>query len=373
MVNSISVCANVKIHGKIARKPWAKLLYMCRTIDKKGSGRVKILIPEIIALLGISKGTFYRHLKEGKEAGAFRSYKRTDKYEETIYLGSLTEIAKNLKLTNWGSTTEIPLWMLLTCAEIPLWEYEKEKAKKIKAASLKKRITWFQTQWLEKQSIEAAKDQERQKIRNKRKRRKPYDPKFSGATGKPTSQIKAARKEPRFSRRHLPTGASQEGIGQSLEICDRTVRRHLEQIERMQIFYKVTAYEGQAELFHAQEENRKPLVFKRQGEYYRYGTNLYNLDFNQKSQFTGKLKYKYNLYKKKLRLGLNKDKFYLCKLSKSEILDEFKEFDLDPMDHICINVLIANFCKIRFKEFKELVIREIRETKKARSGRKPGR
>ena len=86
MVNKISVRANLKVHGKIARKTWARLWYICRAIDKEGSGRVKILVSKMLKVLKISRATFYRWLKEGKAAGAFQSYKRIDRDIQLIHL-----------------------------------------------------------------------------------------------------------------------------------------------------------------------------------------------------------------------------------------------------------------------------------------------
>ena len=370
--------ANVKIHGKIARKVWARLWYICRAIDKEGSGRVKILVPEILILLGISRATFYRWLKVGKAAGAFRGYRSINEHTTEIVLGSKTVVCEKLGLTDWESTTEIQLWQLFNNPELPLWRSIGIKPSRVK---LRQQVTFFQAHWMQRRSVEAAKEEERKRIRKIKNRRKAYLPKFRGGNGKLASQLKAARSVV-FSRKHLPTGASQEGIGNSLGITDQTARLHLRVIEAIQVMYKVEAYEAEAELFYAQETGAKSHIFKRFGEYYRYGTNLYNLNFRQHSEFTQRLKYKFSLLSKEIPIEAiqwEQNKYTFCStlfpecyLSKHEILEKLTEkYDLDSLDRI----LIPIYWELKTKSFgtfmiavKEELIRMKREEyRRARS------
>ena len=378
MVNRISVRANLKIHGKIARKTWARLWYLLRAIDKEGSGRVKILVPEMMILLGISRSTFYRWLKVGKTAGAFRGYRRINEHTEEIVLGSKTVVCEKMGITDWESTTEIPLWTLFNNPELPLW---RSIGIKLNLVKLRQKATFFQAYWMQRRSIEAAKEEQRKRIRKKRNRRKPYLPKFRGGNGKLASQLSAARSV-RFSRKHLPTGASQEGIGDSLGITDQTARLHLRGVERIQVMYKVKAYEAEAELFYAQETGAKSLIFKRKGEYYRYGTNLYNLNFRQHSEFTQRLKYKFRLLVKEvpieaIRWEENKDKLCSpllesCYLTKHEILEKLTEkYDLDSLDRILIPIYwelkTRSFGKFMIAVEEELIRMKREEYRQARS------
>ena len=379
MVNRISERANVKIHGKIARKVWARLWYICRAIDKEGSGRVKILVSKMLKVLKISRATFYRWLKEGKAAGAFQSYKRIDKDIQLIQLGSKVNVCKKLGITDWDSSTEIPIWKLFNNPELSLWNSMGIKPNRVK---LKKLVTSLQAYWMQHQSIEAAKEAEKKRTRSKRNRHKPYVPDFGGADGKPTSQLSAARNY-RFSRKHIPTGASQKGIGKSLRVSDRTARRHLEGTERVQIFYKEEAYQAQAELFYARETGAKSPVFKRNGEYYRYGTNLYNLNFQLCSEFTQRLKYKFQLLLEEIPLEAihwEENKYKFCSplfssgyMTKHEILEKLKEkYELDSLDQILIPIYwelkTRSFEKFRIAVRKELRRLRAEEYKRARSG-----
>ena len=371
--------ANLKIHGKIARKTWARLWYLLRTIDKEGSGRVKILVPEILILLRISRSTLYRWLKVGKAAGAFRGYRKIDKHTVEIVLGSKTVVCENLGITDWESITEIPLWRLFNNPELPLWKSMGIKPNRVK---LRQQVTFFQAHWMQRRSIEAAKEEERKRIRKIKNRRKVYLPKFRGGNGKLASQLKAARSV-RFSRKHLPSGASQEGIGNSLGVTDQTARLHLRVIEAIQVMYKVEAYEAEAELFYAQETGAKSLIFKRKGEYYRYGTNLYNLNFRQPSEFTQRLKYKFRLLLKEvpieaIRWEENKDLLCSpllesCYLTKHEILEKLTEkYDLDSLDRILIPIYwelktrsFGKFMKAVKKELRRIRIEEYRRARAA--------
>ncbi len=359
MVNSISVCANVRIHGKIARQPSEKLWYFYRAIDEEGSGRVDIPVSVVKNFLNISRTSFYRLHKEGKEAGAFLHYKSIGQGMMRIYLGSKTRVCKKLGVTDWESSTEIELEQLFNNPE--------------EAESLRELITKCQTYWMQKRSIEAAKEEEKIKVRKKRNRRKPCRPyeKIRGANGEPTSQLRAGQKY-KFSRHHLPTGASQEGIGESLGICDRTVRRHQEGIERVQMMYKVKLTEvkrrrdlftGEIELFYVHPTGETVPVFKRHGEYYRYGCNLYDLEFTIHSEFTQRLKYKFSLLQEEIPLEAiqwSKNKqfahsplFSHLYMSKQEILEKLsKKYELDYLDKVAIYI----YWQLKTKSFGKFMI-----------------
>lgn len=309
-LTKINLKASVRVHGEIARHPWAKLWYLCRAIDTEGKGYVIISLPEFEILMGRSRATFYRWLKDGKEAGAFRSYEKEGEHFEKIYLGSKTEICKRLKITDWDSVTYTPLYKILK----PL------KKNPHNEPDLREQVTAFQTQWLEERSKVAA----RKEARINKDKRLPHKPDFRGATVKPSSPILPSK----FSRKNLPVGASQETIAKSLGISSRSVRRHLKQVERQQVYYKVPKCEAQAEIFHAGEAGKKCPIFERKGEYFKYGPNLYNLNFTQKSEWIQRLKYKFNLLVKNAEPPDkdHKKNLYNC-------------FELDTLDLIIVNYL----------------------------------
>ncbi len=360
MENSISVCADLRIHGKIARQIWAILWYLYRAIDKEGSGKVDISVTEVRTFLNISRTRFYRWLKEGKEAGAFQSYRSIGQNRMRIYLGSKTRVTEKLGITDWESSTEIQLEQLFNNPER-------------EGKSLKELITKCQTYWMEERSTEAAKEEEKIKVRKKRNRRKPCKPyeKIRGANGEPTSQLRAG-KQFIYSRYYLPTGASQEGIGESLGISDRTVRRHQEGIDRTQMMYKVKPSEvkrgtnlftGEIELFYVHPTGEKVPVFKRGGEYYRFGCNLYDLEFTQHSEFTQRLKYKFSLLQEEIPLEAiqwSKNKkfahsplFSHLYMSQQEIKEKLnKKYDLDSLDEVAMYI----YWHLKTKSFGKFMI-----------------
>lgn len=99
---------SVRIHSRIARNPWARLWYLCRGIDKDGSGQLKIPLSVIEAFLDCKEKTIYQWLKDGKRVGAFRRY-RSRKGVLQIYLGSLYKVCWELNLKNWGAVGVHPL------------------------------------------------------------------------------------------------------------------------------------------------------------------------------------------------------------------------------------------------------------------------
>ena len=371
MINSISFRAALRIHGKIGRKVWTILWYFCRVIDKDGAGKVEILIPEIMAFFGVSRATVYRWLLEGKEAGAFWHYKTIDKHTMQIYLGSKTRVCKNLVIMDWDSTTEIELQNLFNNPEINL-----------NGESLRKIITERQAYWMQQRSIEAAKEEEKLKVRKKRNRRKPFKPfkkKIRRAAGKPSLQLRAGQ-HIIFSRHHLPTGASQEGIGESLGVSDRTVRRHLEDIERVQMMYKVKPSEvkrgkniftHEKILFYEHPTGKKVPVIKREKDYYRYGCNLYDLDFVMCSEFTQRLKYKFSILLEEIPIEAvqwKKNKEYMFSelfshlyMTKEEIKKKLSEkYELSPIDHVFIYI----YWKLKTKSFGKFMIAVKEELKR---------
>ena len=367
MVNEISVRASLKIHGKIARKPFGGLWYLCRGVDPQGTGKVEILVPEALTFLNTSDTTFYRWLKDGKEAGAFREYKSIGKNKIRIFLGSKEAVCKKLGITDWQSTTEIPLWQLFNNPDLPLWKFLGIEPNKL---TLRQQVTLFQTYWMQKRSIEAAVEAEKKEVQEKRKRRKPCLRKFSGVNGKPTSQSSAGR-DIRFLRNKLPIGASQKGIGDSLGITEQTVKEHQRGVGRFQQAHKKKPHEAEAELFYAQKTGQRCPIFKRFGEYYRYGCNLYNLEFTLCSEFTQRLKYKFKLLLEEIPLEAiewkkNRDTFCtpLAKhffLTKNEIMEKLnKKYDLDTLDHI----LIAMYWELKTRSFGKFMIEVKKELRR---------
>jgi hypothetical protein len=153
-----------------------------------------------------------------------------------------------------------------------------------------------------------------------------------------------------FARNHTPIGSSQETTAYQLGTSVRTVTRHLAKTESVQVMYKVTdpdeIKQAEGEIYLATEFGDKTLYFARQGEIYRFGNSLYNLNETLKSEFTQRVKYKFNLFKKMAKLEIFKDKNNL-------LYYHFKgKYDPNNYDH---NELFSNYDQDElFKDFREL-------------------
>lgn len=97
-----------RIHSGIARCPWARLWYLCRGIDKDGSGLVEIPLGAVESFLDCGEKTIYRWLQKGKRVGAFQQY-RVKRGMLLICLGSLERVCVNLNIRNWGTVATVPL------------------------------------------------------------------------------------------------------------------------------------------------------------------------------------------------------------------------------------------------------------------------
>ena len=104
----ISGTYNVRIHSRIARNPWARLWYLCRGLDKDGSGLVEIPLQAVESFLDCDEKTIYRWLQKGKRVGAFQRY-RVKRGMLRICLGSFFKVCWKLNLKNWGTVATVPL------------------------------------------------------------------------------------------------------------------------------------------------------------------------------------------------------------------------------------------------------------------------
>lgn len=222
----------VRVHAGIARKPWARLWYLCRALDSQGEGKVNPPVDLVCQLLVCSKSTLYEWLRVGKqEAGAFRYY-RFDMNTLFVYQGGLAKVCAALGLESWGATGEVSLL---------------DASRKLRASA-----TAIVTANLQKKSHYAA----RRSL--KPRERQSYSPPTADALlaeGKRSSQNPAKGQVPFLlyvgervafvSKSFVPHGASQRSIGAELGISERTVRRHhrAQGLERRQIAQAKHAYQ----------------------------------------------------------------------------------------------------------------------------------
>lgn len=300
------------------------LLKLVKQADHSNRGYVVLYFPKLVETFG-SEATIYRWLQAGRMAGAFRFYRRRGNYLEISY-GSLENIARKMEAADLGVAVQIPL-QEITCRA------NEEK--------LRQKTTLHAAQALQTRSRTAAIKELRA---NKNRRTKLAKPKLRRGTlaEKPTCQYFPTQKQ---------WGVSQKTLAETLGVSERTVRRHLAKTPRVQGLYKVSKSEGQAALFFSKEEGSKPKVFERKGEYWKYGTNLYKLDYEIRSRWTARLKYKFNLLKDFRAQADLEDKEYLSVKAFFDS-DWFEELNLESL------INIRNFDKFRKEVGRQL--RELR-------------
>ena len=122
-------------------------------------------------------------------------------------------------------------------------------------------------------------------------------------------------------------------------------------------------FTGEIELFYEHPTGKRVPVFKRLGEYYRYGCNLYDLDFVMCGEFTQRLKYKFSLLRKEIPLEavqwkkngkyFGSELFPHLYMTKDQIKKKLSEkYKLDYLDEVCMRV----YWTIKTKSFGEFMI-----------------
>ena len=209
----------VRTHGQLMRFAWAKLWYYLRGIDLPGRGLMVLSWKETKKAIGCASSTLYQWLREAREAGAIYEFKRQgDRLK--IRLGGLFNVCRTLGLRNWGVTAILPI---------------KEVLSKIRPLA-----TAIATQQLQEQSRYAA----HKSLSNSDKKvftiptaldvigkgkTASHEP-TRGATKIPFL-IHVGAKRAFVSKGFIPFGTSQGAVASELGISDRTVRRHLSQLE----------------------------------------------------------------------------------------------------------------------------------------------
>lgn len=225
-------------------RSWARLWYLLRGLDSRGSGYISLPVVTITHLLGASSSTIYGWLREGKEAGAFRWWK-CQRGNLRVRLGGLLSVCKSLGLTPlqeernvdgsrsrkgiapWGVVSEVGLHTILDL-------------KSLRAAA-----TASTAQRLQQLSRFAA--WRKLPAPARKKYRLPQPDAFfmegqqrlsdDSALGSIRCCIHISKRRIWTSKGFIPFGVSQNAIAQERNVSDRTVRRHLNlmEIDRRQI------------------------------------------------------------------------------------------------------------------------------------------
>ena len=209
----------VRTHGQLMGLSWAKLWYYLRAIDVPGRGLVGLSWKETKKAIGCASSTLYQWLREARESNAIYEYQRQGD-SLRIRLGGLFNVCRTLGHQNWGVTAVLPLGQVLT---------------KCRALA-----TAIATQQLQEQSRYAA-----HKSLSKSDRKVFTIPNALDVIGKGKNAshepIRGATKIPFLihvgakrafvSKGFIPFGTSQGAVASELGISDRTVRRHLTDLE----------------------------------------------------------------------------------------------------------------------------------------------
>lgn len=277
----------VRVHSRIVEKgrSWARLWYLLRGFDRRGSGYLRLSVGTISELLGAASSSIYQWLREGKKEKAFRWWK-VQRGNLRVAIGGLFAVCRSLGLSPDLSDLEISsrkkfnkaqgLLANFRCksgfapwgvtASIPLFHLETLQT--FRAAA-----TAATTQRLQQLSRFAAWRALPAPIRN------PIDPQTgktktfhlpqpddffnmsqqdgsgfsddsaSGNSKRPPCCIHIGKKRAWVSKGFTPFGTSQLAIAQERNVSVRTVRRHLNllQVERRQIVQSKSEYRLAAE------------------------------------------------------------------------------------------------------------------------------
>jgi len=213
----------IRVHRAILLlHPCAKLWYLCRGVDIKGRGFVKLQSCDWQELG--AKVTIYRWLREGRGLGFFRFHRWHKNGSLDICLGGLLNICEKANITNWGATAdEILLSELL----------DGNNRRRIASA--------IATQDLQARSYFAAKQQlsplekKHFKIPNANELLSPNL--IENGLGGTRGLIHIGDERIFVGKSFIPFGVSQALVCEVLEsqphscgVSDRTLRRHLDQL-----------------------------------------------------------------------------------------------------------------------------------------------
>lgn len=247
LANEILSRFSVRIHSRIVEKgnSWARLWYLLRGFDRKGSGYLRLPIVTISHLLGAASSSIYQWLREGKKEGAFRWWK-VQRGNLRVALGGLFPVCRSLGLSPdskkrlgiapWGVTAEVGLHQILDLKSL-------RAAATVATAQRLQQLSRFSA-W---RNLSA---QARKTIRLPQP-----DDFFQGmqtgqfsddsASGNlPRCCIHIGRRRAWVSKGFIPFGTNQKAIARERGMCDRTIQRHLNLmgIDRRQIVQSKADY-----------------------------------------------------------------------------------------------------------------------------------
>jgi hypothetical protein len=223
------------IDSRLIRFPCLRIWYLFRSLDKVGRGFVAVSFSQIRSLLRCASSTLYQWLREGREIGAIRAYKRRGD-SLGLWLGSRSAICRNLGLLDWGASQEIELREIINLSDARAQASLATVAKQQKASqhAALHRLSPDEKRKVKKlPSPEAIFKAQGQRL---------------SITGQWATSIpyvlKITSRKVFVSKGFIPFGCSQKSVANLLGISDRTLRRHLDlkQVDRRQILQSKSGY-----------------------------------------------------------------------------------------------------------------------------------
>jgi hypothetical protein len=221
-----------RCHSNLVKYPWSRLWYLCKLNDEKGRGNVTFSWNALLKALNCAHSTLWHHLRSGHKDKAFQYYHK-DGDRIYIRLGSKAKICLALGLDSWGETAYVNFQDLHSLSAA--------RSQGIAIATQKAQLRAYNA------AI-------RSLDKNERKNHQvlPYSKIFEAVeaslckTGSRANNflLYVSKSKVYVSRWFIPYGASQAAIAQSLLVSDRTVRRHLQAIDRRQVAQTKGSYQN---------------------------------------------------------------------------------------------------------------------------------
>jgi hypothetical protein len=224
----------VRIHSGIVssgRATWSKLWYLLRALDIQGSGFCQVSLAQVSQLLRASSSTIRQWLREGKQIGAFRWWKFSQKQGLRVALGSIYKVCLGLGLNSWGVVAEIPLDQMISCLRATATAAVSQREQQLSRFAAWRNLPASARKVYKLPQPEAFFDGS-------------HRPSDNLPRGGIRCLIHIGQHRIFTSKGFIPFGVSQPTIGKERRLTDRTVRRHLGQlgIEKRQIVQAKSAY-----------------------------------------------------------------------------------------------------------------------------------
>lgn len=307
-------------------RAWARLWYLLRGLDQRGSGHIVLPVVDVTQLLAASSSTLRQWLREGKEAGAFRRWK-IQRGVLRVALGGLFAVCQRLGLTPdkkrrkgiapWGVVSKIALYQVLNLQTLRaaatastaqrLQQLSRFSAWKNLPAQTRKQIRLPQPEAFFVEGQQRASD--------------------DSASGAIRCCIHISKHRIWASKGFIPFGTSQHAIARERGVCDRTVQRHLAlmNVDRRQVVQSKAEYKLAADSINHDGGSIQMAdnfaLYTREDDYYLSETGLSGVHIHKVATIGfSRIQSRFFTYGKKPKIWLYRTNIYkpalkLCTMS----------------------------------------------------------